>query len=137
VREFNRAWDYFKDMTAEQIEWFIQDAVHGHRPTWQRDNHAAQHMHTEQLHEALHRFFHEEDHRFASKTRQNARERQALAALELDEPCEADALKRQYRVMVKRFHPDLHRGDRHYEEKFKQITAAYAYLLQLYQPHAS
>ena len=33
-----------------------------------------------------------------------------------------------YRSMSKQYHPDLHRGDEFYEEKFKEVQAAYAVL---------
>ena len=34
-------------------------------------------------------------------------------------------LKKQYRMMVKKHHPDVNRGNKLSEEKFKKITESY------------
>ena len=49
-----------------------------------------------------------------------------LATLEL--PLGKGTLKKQYKTMVKRYHPDANGGDREAEERLKSITQAYAYL---------
>ena len=59
-------------------------------------------------------------------------EREALAALELKPPVDFAAIKAQYRVMVKRYHPDLHQGSGEAEEKFKGINQAFTMLRQIY-----
>jgi DnaJ-class molecular chaperone len=45
----------------------------------------------------------------------------------LELPREADqaAIKKQYRAMAKKFHPDRHSGDQKTADRFKEITAAY------------
>ena len=41
-----------------------------------------------------------------------------------------DSLKKQYKKLVKKYHPDLHQHDKQTaEEKFKQLTNAYQRLL--------
>ena len=37
----------------------------------------------------------------------------------------ADSLKKQYKKLVKKYHPDVNAGDKTCEEKFKKITVAY------------
>lgn len=39
-------------------------------------------------------------------------------------------LKRNYRRLAKKYHPDLHPGDRQKEEKFKLLTEAYDYFCE-------
>ena len=39
-------------------------------------------------------------------------------------------LKRNYRRLVKKYHPDLHPGDKQKEEKFKLLTEAYDYFCE-------
>ena len=36
-----------------------------------------------------------------------------------------DDIKKAYRSLVKKYHPDAHPGDKDVEEKFKKINAAY------------
>ena len=43
------------------------------------------------------------------------------------------AIKAQYRILVKKHHPDLHGGDREIEEKFKDINQAFATLRRIYE----
>nr|QJR98170.1 molecular chaperone DnaJ [uncultured Alphaproteobacteria bacterium] len=39
-------------------------------------------------------------------------------------------LKKQYKKLVKKYHPDINRDDKNAEEKFKQLTNAYQALLK-------
>ena len=48
--------------------------------------------------------------------------------LGLTETAEAEAIKTAYRRLAKGCHPDAHPGDKKAEERFKQITEAYAVL---------
>ena len=43
----------------------------------------------------------------------------------------AENLKKQYKKLVKKYHPDLHQDDKQAaEEKFKQLTNAYQVLMR-------
>lgn len=55
-----------------------------------------------------------------------ARDRECASALEMDlEDITLDSLKKQYKKLVKKYHPDVNSGDKNCEEKFKKIAAAY------------
>ena len=41
-----------------------------------------------------------------------------------------DKLKKQYKKLAKKYHPNANHGDKAMEEKFKQLTAAYNYMLK-------
>jgi molecular chaperone DnaJ len=41
---------------------------------------------------------------------------------------DADEIKKAYRALAKQYHPDLHPGDKRSEEKFKEVSAAFAVL---------
>lgn len=41
-----------------------------------------------------------------------------------------EVLKKQYKKLVKKYHPDLNQGAKEAEEKFKQLSAAYRQLLE-------
>lgn len=127
VREHNQKWDFFGDMDRDEIEQFMKEAITGHRPTWSRET-AIKHPY-EKLQAALEDFLNLSPQR-AKRTSPNlpTKLRKALAILDMQHPYTAMELKRQYRALVKKFHPDVNKGNKEFEEKFKQITASYHYL---------
>jgi hypothetical protein len=53
-------------------------------------------------------------------------ERKCIKILEMDiKDINPDSLKKQYKLMAKKYHPDVNREDENAEEKFKQISTAY------------
>ena len=57
---------------------------------------------------------------YTDKDRRNAE------TMELDlDNLTLDSLKKQYKKLVKKYHPDVNAGDKTCEEKFKKISAAY------------
>lgn len=124
VREHNQKWDYFSGMERDEIEDFIKDSITGHRPTWDRESRVR--YNTAHLHDALYEFLN--DGRQPVKPPQpplSAKLRKALSALDMEYPFTEAELKSQYRILVKKHHPDVNKGDKQSEETFKQITAAY------------
>ena len=69
------------------------------------------------------------DYADALYTRQ---EREYLKIMDLSPQDEISAtiLKKQYKKLVKLYHPDLNNNDHEKEEKFKQLNNAYNYLLK-------
>lgn len=132
AREYNKNWDYFNGLKQDQIEAFMKDAVTGHRPTWKREEHFS--FTPDMLQDALTQFMNGRSYYKAKPAEKHLprKEREALAELELEVPCTLKELKTHYRGLVKRFHPDMHPGKKQIEERFKRMTAAYAYLQGMY-----
>ncbi|WP_084506925.1 J domain-containing protein [Geminicoccus roseus] len=129
VREFNRRWDYFQGMDADEIEAQRRDDVTWSRPTWPPGLNTAD-MRLKDPFELLHA------HGFTSRSRREApASRPPTTAqthaqtLGLSLGFSVEELKRRYKTLAKQHHPDLHGGDRHQEERLKQINAAYTWLL--------
>jgi len=60
----------------------------------------------------------------------NTKEKEFLEIMEMDgKDVSLATLKKQYKKLAKKHHPDMHRNDKKAEEKFKQLTAAYKALL--------
>ena len=56
----------------------------------------------------------------------NARDREHATVMEMDlDEITADSLKKQYKKLVKKYHPDVNAGNKDCEEKFKKIAIAY------------
>ena len=129
IREFNVQWDYFADMSAAEIEAFQREAVTGHRPTWSRESHLKDA--TARLHEALADFLNLEARPPIRRTPAlPARVRKALVHFELEYPFTLAELKKEYRRLVKKLHPDVNKGNTQSEEQFKTITGAYRTLCE-------
>lgn len=132
VRDYNANWDYFSDMAPGQIEDFMKDAMFGHRPTWKINQ---QKLTTENLEAALYAMLHgagsatSRARRRATVPGQSDEERKALAVLDLEGEVTLQEIKKQYKLLVKKHHPDVNKGDKHSEERFKRITKAYHALM--------
>ena len=50
--------------------------------------------------------------------------------MELTQPVTPEAIKRRYKELVKKHHPDANGGDKQAEERFKAINQAYATLME-------
>ena len=42
-------------------------------------------------------------------------------------------IQKKFKILVKKFHPDINAGNKKYEEKLKQITLAYTQLKNTYR----
>ena len=51
--------------------------------------------------------------------------RKAFETLDLPETTEKVEVKARFKILVKRFHPDMNGGDRSYEDKLREIINAY------------
>ncbi len=136
VRLYNRAWDFFKGMSREEIEAFQREDVTGHRPTWPMGEGSANQASSgfQRIHDAFGIFA---NAWFGGRRRDGSRRRdvarrsprdKALAVMELDHPVSREELKLRYKQLVKRHHPDANGGCKRSEERLKLINQAYTYL---------
>lgn len=66
------------------------------------------------------------DSEWKNKIYFNSKEREYAEIMELEpEDINPESLKKQYKKLVKKYHPDVNSGDKTCEEKFKRITVAY------------
>lgn len=131
IKEFNKNWNYFEGMSQDEIYDFQKDATHGHRPTWRMDQMGKQAE--RKMEEALGKMFGDGTPDFKAAAKPiSAKTKDALAVLDLAHPSDKAQVKAQYRELVKKYHPDVNRGNARAEETFKKITASYHYLLAHY-----
>jgi DnaJ-domain-containing protein 1 len=129
VREFNKRWDYFQGMAADEIEAHRRDDVTWSRPTWPMGLSAAE-MRLKDPFELLHAHGFNPHRRQEGPPRRPPTTAQGHAqTLGLELGFTIEELKRRYKALAKKHHPDLHGGDRQQEERLKEINAAYTWLL--------
>lgn len=135
VQKFNQAWDYFNGWKQDEIEAFMHSSVHGHRPTWsihQLNGNAP--FTTETLQDALARMMGDTPPPRPKKpeTKAQRKRREALAVLNLEPEADAKTIKARYKMLVKKYHPDVN-GSKEAEDTFKRITEAYVVLSKEYR----
>lgn len=138
VREYNKSYNYFAGMSDKDVGKYQKAALTGHRPTWslgsnpyagRQSGKGAGKSHSPETAEDPFGLFGDDGHPEKKQRRpiRNA-ERKALTALSLDETADPAGIKAQYKMLVKRHHPDANGGGRDAEEKLREIIQAYDYL---------
>ena len=141
-----------KDRGLREYYWFCLKHVQEYNAKWNYYDGYDNEEETESTHDKFRRF------RFSSKIKYNfgfdfngnfefvdgynpqfspmteirftAQERQCLRILEIDiEDLNVAELKKQYKKMAKKYHPDLNQEDKEAEEKFKLISTGYKTIL--------
>jgi hypothetical protein len=137
VRAYNQQWDYFAGRSREDIEAHLRADVTWHRPTWRMGPIGGGGRFEHVFRDPFDVFgagtgrrtgdFGERNGHAGSYTLSGEAARM-LAVLDLEPGVSLDILKRRYKELAKRHHPDLHGGDRRAEERLKLINEAYTYL---------
>ena len=135
IRQYNKSWNYYEGMSDKEVEADLRYDTTWNRPSWpfagmerplnfkghfpDIDDFGGAFSNPDECNgDAYSPRRHEPD----------SPEAQAMAILDLTPPVNLEAIKRRYKELVKRYHPDANGGDKAAEEKFKQISLAYATL---------
>ena len=137
VSEYNKSWDFYKGLSVDQIELSMRKDTVWDRPSWPLKGNPNKIM--EQLEEFLvndYSLFEKEkeikDFLKNKKIDNNLTnlEHQCIKVLKLKMPISVDEIKKNYKKLVKIFHPDVNANNKEAEHKFKEITEAYKILLK-------
>jgi len=133
VREYNRSWNYYAGMSNAEVEADLRRTTTWERPTWRfgAADGAGRGQAFRRVRDPFGVFDDEsEDENRSGPTRPTSEspEGRALAVMGLDPPLTLDLLKRRYKELVKKHHPDANGGDRGAEERLKSINEAYTTL---------
>jgi hypothetical protein len=142
VQHYNKTYNYFEGMKDSEVADWQKASLTGHRPTWRLgENSWAAHQGGKRPRAGSSRnngafrdpfgFLGERNTREpispAGRRIGNA-ELKALHTLGLDETATREKVKRQYKTLVKRMHPDANGGSRANEDKLRAVIQAYDYL---------
>ncbi|MEN3974341.1 J domain-containing protein [Emcibacter sp. SYSU 3D8] len=144
VREYNRSWDYFAGMKDAEFETMLRSTATWERPTWPLGGRGGDRSAWPfwAAKEAVADFMGDPDpgartlhepERVATRSRLKQRDRQALAALELPETASLQDIKKRFKQLVKRYHPDAtgpaQKPSRAIEERLRNVIQAYSHLM--------
>jgi hypothetical protein len=131
AREYNAAWDFFSGMNAAEVEAQILRSLYGDRPTWRYDVDGAAADALKRAAWQTYHFTEEEPPKYDGRKNNipaQTPEGEALAIMELEPPVTLDDIKRRYKALAKKYHPDLNPGDAKAEDLLKSINMAYTIL---------
>jgi DnaJ domain len=140
VRAYNRAWDFCRGMSADDIEAMIRGDIVGNRPTWPLGWAGGPHDERKSKLDDPFGFFDEGGEADGARKPgakppgPKSEADLAMETLGLTAPVTWEALRARYKLLVKRFHPDANGGDTAAEEKLKSINQAYATLKSSLSP---
>ncbi len=135
VRAYNRSWDYFSGLSSDEIEAVRRRDSTWDRPTWRLGSGPFAEAWKEGG------AFHEDPSGRARREqrRQRAREAgpggeeaRALDVMGLEPGASWEEVRRRYKELAKRLHPDRTGGDRRSEERLKRVNRAYTTLKTLH-----
>jgi hypothetical protein len=144
ARAYNRSWDYFAGMQEMEYDTMVRSVATWDRPTWPLgarggDRNAWPFWAAK---EAVSAFADDPDpgtrrvqepERVATASRLKRRDRQALATLELPETASLQDIKKRFKQLVKRYHPDAtgpaEKPSRAIEERLRNVIQAYSHLM--------
>ena len=132
VQVYNNSWNYYKDMEEEHILAQMTSDVNWRRPTWPFGK-KHEHILNSSFVPEIDELFENPSRPFipCSKPILTVNEKKLLELFSLDYPFTQEALQKQYRSLVRKYHPDLNQGNKKYEEKIKMINQAYQTLKKM------
>jgi hypothetical protein len=136
IKEYNKSWDFYKGMSVEQIENSMRSDTFWDRPSWPLKNSFKNIF--DEFNEYVEDFVKNDDDKINDKYFKNKvidesltiDEAKALKELDLKMPISLEKIKKNYKKLVKIFHPDVNGNNKDAEEKFKQINESYKLLLK-------
>ena len=129
IKIFNKKWNYFSNMTDQEVEYFVKSDLTWHKATksfGSSDNFFSI-LWNNALEDKLN-IFKSENFNEYKRTQLSNTDRDAFDAMDLKYDAKWEEIQKQFKTLVKKFHPDKNHGSRKFEDKLKKITLAYSQL---------
>tara|TARA_B110000196_G_scaffold303322_1_gene299079 strand:- start:340 stop:933 length:594 start_codon:yes stop_codon:yes gene_type:complete len=136
IKEYNKSWDFYKGMTVDQIENSMRNDTVWDRPSWPLKG--KNKISFDDINENIEEFVQTGEDKINQNYFNNKlldetlsiKENKAVKQLELSIPLSLEKVKKNYKKLVKIFHPDVNGNNKKAEEKFKEINESYRLLLK-------
>ena len=136
IKLFNKKWNYFNGMSQSEIENFLKSDLTWHRPT-QKFGSADNFFNilwNNVLRDQEGIFAHPKIKKQNFKIKSfNEKDINAFKIMELKVGSKWQEIQKQFKMLVKKFHPDMNSGNKIFEDKLKSITLAYNQLKTTYR----
>ena len=124
IREFNKSWNYFEGLNEQELEIEIRKSTTWNRPSWK--------FGTKNLNYDFEKAFRQFNEQKKLDVNKNVSKKikDAFNLLDLDLNSTPDEIKRRYKNLAKKWHPDVQQNEtNHNKNKFIDITNAYKTIL--------
>lgn len=129
IRQYNKNWNYFRNMDNQQVNDFMVASLHGHRPT-RKVNIDPVYYNEEIFRQKIREEFGFKQKDGATNVQKN-KDREALAIFNLSPPVDWKMIRKKYKELAKIYHPDINKNVS--DEKLKLINQAYMVLKRIYE----
>ena len=129
IKIFNKKWNYFANMTNEEIEYFIKSDLTWHKPT--KSFNSSENFFNILWNNALEdklNIFESSNFKNFKKDKLTSTDRDALDIMGLKYEAKWEEIQKKFKSLVKKYHPDKNLGSKKFEDKLKKITLAYSQL---------
>ena len=129
IKIFNKNWNYFSDMSEEQVEYFIKSDLTFHKPTksFASSENFFKILWNNALDDRIN-IFKNSSFKDFKKSKLSEKDRHALEVLGLKYGVKWSDIQKKFKGLVKKYHPDKNHGSKKYEDILKKITLAYSQL---------
>ncbi len=139
IKEYNKSWDFYRGLSVNEIENSVREDIIWNRPSWPLKGSPYKVM--EQINSFYSNNFEdlnakENDDYFENRLHDenlSKDENKALRSLNLKLPLTLEKIKKNYKKLVKIFHPDVNGNNKNAEETFKKINNSYRILLKKFK----
>ena len=138
--QYNKAWNYFADMTDEEVEAMVRYDTVWNRPSWPTGaGPAIQAFIRGHFKDTFDNFETNKSHDTASGEETNLFEynpelKHAMNVFGLKSLEDASLVKQRYKTLVKRHHPDAQGSSLDSEDRIKEIKHAYTIIMDFFEP---
>ena len=130
IKLFNKKWNYFDGMRQDEIEDFLKSDLTWHRPTQRfgASDNFFNILWNNALNDKFSFFKQEKIINSLNGRKLNEKDKEAFKIMELKLNADWPIIKKKFKTLVKKFHPDRNAGNKQFEDKLKRITLAYSHL---------
>ena len=135
VKEFNKNWNYFSGMNDDQVVDFLKSDMIWHKPTqsFSSSDNFFKVLWNNTLRDDLDKEKLKSDFNHMGQFRYNHKDIKAFEILGVSVGSKWEKIYDKFKILVKKFHPDMNSGNKKFEEKLKSITLAYTQLKNTYR----
>jgi len=135
VKEFNKNWNYFSGMNDDQVINFLKSDMTWHKPTlsFSSSDNFFKVLWNNALKDEIENDKFKSDFNHMRQFKFDHKDIKAFEILGISVGLKWQKIQKKFKILVKKFHPDINAGNKKYEEKLKLITLAYTQLKNTYR----